>query len=370
MKFEINKNILDKAIGKLNKVAAKHITLPVLSCILFSIDKNNLSLKATNLDLGVEINVDLKLDTKSNESLNIAVPASILTNTLSSINNKDDITLEFVEGNLKITSKKNLFTIKCLPSEDFPSIPKVTGVKTFSIDSKELQNGLKSVFYSASNSTIKPELSSVYVYKKDNYLTFVSTDSFRLAEKKIYIKNIDEFEPILIPAKNIGELIRIVDDYKGDIKVVLDTNQASFEFGSIYVVSRLIEGNFPDYNQIIPKEPTTSAVVLKNDFIEALKASGVFSDALNKVKLKIEKENKSLVIESKNNDTGEFTENIKSTVEGDDIDLSFNQKYITDSLTSILSDSLKLDFNGPGKALIISGVSDKSFLYLVMPMNR
>jgi DNA polymerase-3 subunit beta len=138
----------------------------------------------------------------------------------------------------------------------------------------------------------------------------------------------------------------------------------------MYLVSRLIDGSFPDYKQIIPKHFGTTATVLKNDLINSIKTSNIFSDSLNQVKLKVDVKNKSLNIESKNNDIGESQESISASVSGDDIELNFNSKYIIDCIQSIPSDSLVLNFGGPGKPLAINGSTDKSFLYIVMPMNR
>jgi DNA polymerase-3 subunit beta len=136
------------------------------------------------------------------------------------------------------------------------------------------------------------------------------------------------------------------------------------------LVSRLIDGSFPDYKQIIPKHFTTTATILKEDLINSIKTSNIFSDSLNQVKLKVDIKNKSLDIESKNNDIGEYYDSISASVSGENIELNFNSRYIIDCVQSIPSDSLTLSFGGVGKPLAINGATDKSFLYIVMPMNR
>jgi len=288
---------------------------------------------------------------------------------LSSIK-EDKLVLETKDNNLKISSNKNSVVIKCMSAEDFPSIPKLNNVKSIKINSHDLIAGFKSVWYSASNSNIKPELSSVYVFKDDSSLVFVSTDSFRLAEKKVNTKTPVDFPHTLIPYKNVSEIIKLFDDYNGDINVVFEKNQAAFITDDMYLVSRLIDGTFPDYKQIIPKTFSSTATVLKNDLINSIKTSNIFSDSLNQVKLKVDVKNKSLNIESKNNDVGESKESINASISGEDIELNFNSKYIIDCIQSIPSDSLTLNFGGSGKPLAINGSTDKSFLYIVMPMNR
>ncbi|MFH0804521.1 MAG: DNA polymerase III subunit beta [Candidatus Zambryskibacteria bacterium] len=366
MKLECDKSKIESVIQKTSKLANKHLTLPVLSCVYLDVlSDNRLIVKATNLDIGVEMEVKIKTIEKGC----LAIPANILLSVLSSIK-EDKLVFESKESNLKISSNKNSVIIKCLPHEDFPSIPKLKDLKSIKINCRDLISGFKSVWYSASNSNIKPELSSVYVFKENGGLMFVSTDSFRLAEKKVNIKIPADFPQTLIPYRNVSEIIKLFEDYNGDIDIVFEKNQAAFITEDMYLVSRLIDGSFPDYKQIIPKTFGTTATVLKNDLINSIKTSNIFSDSLNQVKLKVDIKNKSLNIESKNNDIGESKESINASVSGDDIELSFNSRYITDCIQSIPSDSLVLNFGGSGKPLAINGASDKSFLYIVMPMNR
>jgi len=366
MKIECDKSKIEIAIQKTSRLASKHLTLPVLSCVyLEATNDNKLYIKATNLDIGIEIDLKVKVIEKGI----VAVPANVLIGVLSSIKD-DNLIFETKENNLKISSNKNSVVIKCLPYEDFPSIPKLKNPKSIKINSSELISGFKSVWYSASNSNIKPELSSVYIYKKDDKLIFVSTDSFRLAEKKINTKISTDFPETLIPYRNVSEIIKLFEDYSGDIDIVFEKNQAAFTIDNIYLVSRLVDGSFPDYKQIIPKEYNSSVNILKNDLINSIKTSNIFSNSLNQVKLKINIKNKSLDIEAKNDDIGEYNESIFATVSGDSLELNFNNRYIIDCMQSIVSDSLVLNFGGIGKPLAISGATDKSFLYIVMPMNR
>ncbi|MEK7669530.1 MAG: DNA polymerase III subunit beta [Patescibacteria group bacterium] len=366
MKIECDKTKIEIAIQKTARLANKHLTLPVLACVYLDVlSDNKLIIKATNLDIGLEI----EMKVKTLEKGIVAVPANVLLGVLSSIK-ENNLIIETKENNLKISSNKNSVIIKCLPHEDFPSIPKLENLKSLKINCHDIITGFKAVWYSASNSNIKPELSSIFIFKGDNGLVFVSTDSFRLAEKKINTKISNDFPQTLIPYKNVSEIIKLFEDYKGDIEVIFDKNQMAFIVEDVYVVSRLIDGSFPDYKQIIPKTYNTTATVLKNDLINSIKTSNIFSDALNKVKLKVDVKNKSLNIESKNNDVGESQEFINASASGENIELNFNSKYLIDCMQSISSDSLVLDFGGAGKPLAISGTTDKSFLYIVMPMNR
>ncbi len=365
MKIEFEKRIVDDAIQKVSKIVGKHLTLPVLSCILLETSNSGVVVKSTNLDIGIEINIEAKVI----EQGIIAVPAQILANTVSSI--KDEkIIFEEKDGNLIITTKNNSAVIKCMQHEDFPSIPKISKDNTISISSKDLVQGFKSVWYSASISTIKPELGSVYITNSDVGLVFVATDSFRLAEKKVQTKTRYDFPNTLIPFKNVAEIIKLIDGVADEININFEKNQASFYTNSFYIVSRLVDGSFPDYAQLIPKNYSATVTLLKNDLINAIKVSNIFSDTLNQVKFKVSIAEKSIIIESKNGEIGEYKEKINASVVGDDLEINFNSKYIIDCMQSIVSESITLGFGGIGRPLVITGVSDKSFTYLVMPMKR
>ncbi len=366
MKLELKKKVLEDVLSKATRLVGKHLTLPVLSCVYLNLENDGtLTIKSTNIDLGFEVNIK----TKGGSSGTVAVPGTTFLNTVSSMQD-ENISLEVQDNNLKIKSQSNSAVIKCMPHEDFPSIPRIQSSKVVKISSEDLISGLKSVWYSASTSSIKPELASVYIYQAEDTLVFVSTDSFRLAEKRVHIKGVYDFPATLIPQKNVGELIKILENYKGEVSIYFEKNQASFQIGDIYLVSRLIDGSFPDYKQIIPKDFVAKVTLLKSDLANSIKASNVFTDSLGQVRLRVNKKDKTLEVESKNNDVGEYKEAIKANVEGEGLELNFNNRYITESFQSIPGESLSLEFGGMGKPLIIKGASDKSFLYIAMPMNR
>lgn len=368
MNIECVQEKLKESIGYMERIANKHMTLPVLSCLLFDASqKNSLTIKATNLDLGIEIT----LPVKTTETGIVAVPAATLNSFLiNSMSDDRGVILETNQGNLKISTARNSSLIKTQSHEDFPSIPKVTSENTFSMNAGDFVKGLKSVWYSSSVSSIKPELSSVYIYCDGEFVVFVATDSFRLAEKKVKIKKSKDFGQILIPFKNIPDIVKVLESINDEVEVTLDKNQISFTYKGLYLVSRVIDGTFPDYKQIIPKTSSTEVIVLKHDLVNSLKLSNIFSDKFNQINIKIDPSSKICEIRTKNSDIGENLTKLDSAITGDTIDINFNYKYIIDCFQSIDSDSVSLVFNGLNKPMIISPVSDTSFRYIVMPMNR
>lgn len=366
MKVECIKEKLCLAVSKVEKITGKNMTLPVLSCILIEAKDNSLYLKATNLDLGIEI----KIPAKVTHPGVVAVPGSTLNGFLANLSDEGSFHLEEKDGNLYINDNNSQATIKSYPNEDFPTIPQIKDGKTYEISSSDFVQGLKSVWYSASLSNIKPELSSVYIHADDDGLLFVATDSFRLAEKKIKTKKHADFGQLLIPFKNVVDLLKIISDEKDIIDINFTKNQISFKYRDIYIVSRVIDGIFPDYKQIIPKEFKTEVIILKQDLLSALKLSNIFADNFNQLNIKASPSEKTLEFRTKNSSVGESTNRLTATITGEPIEINFNYKYIVDCFQSIDSDSISFSFNGLSKPMVIKGLSDKNFTYLVMPMNR
>jgi DNA polymerase-3 subunit beta len=217
---------------------------------------------------------------------------------------------------------------------------------------------------------MKPELASVYIYPDKNQIVFVATDSFRLAEKRIKTKKSLDFSPLLVPYKNAAEIIKILEECVGDMEIQTSKNQISILHKNIHITTRVVDGTFPDYSQFIPKNFLTEIIILKQDLLTTLKVANVFSDTYNKINFNIDPSKKTFEIKTKNTNIGEHINSIQSTIQGDIVNLNFNHKYITDCFQSINTDSINLCFNGANKPMVIKGVSDDSFTYIVMPMNK
>lgn len=368
MKCEISFEKFRQAIFLAERVASRHATLPVLSCILLDVQKTGMTVRATNLDVGMEI----ELPAKSDGEVLFAVPAHTLSAFLGQVGDKEQIVrLETNAGNLHITLSKSKGVIKTVAPEDFPAIPGVTDGKTSTFPSELLSKGFKSVWYSAALSNVKPELASIYVYRDTDSAVFAATDSFRLAEKRLQIPKGSAIEDMLIPYKNAIEIVKMLEAAGPAVTMISNKNLVSFSGNGVRITSRIIDGVFPDYRQIIPKGYSTEAIVLKQDLINALKVSTVFSDAFNQLHMMIDPKKKLFEVETKNSDVGENHSELDAALTGDALEINFNGKYISDSFQAIDADSISLQFNGKNRPLVIRPVSgDQTFLYLVMPMNR
>ncbi len=365
MKFETTTETLSQAVATASRFAERRANLPVLGCILITAEGSRLLLRATNLECGVEIKVAAKVASEGT----VAVPAAVLNGFLSNAKSKS-INVSLVGEVFKVESDRASASIKTIPHEDFPILPRVAAEHSFTIKSADLVRAIRSVAYCASLSAVKPELQSVLLYGEAGKLVAVATDSFRLAEKQMPLKSGGDIPQLLVPARNAAELMRVLEQVKGDIELYYNDNQLSTQAEDIYYTSRLLDGAFPNYRQILPKEFSTEGLVLREDMSSALKSLSIFADKFAQVSVQIDPAKKALFLSSRNPDVGEQISTVKATIQGDPVAVSFNGRYLADSLQSIVGDSVRLHSNGAGKPMLIKDASDDSFLYLAMPMNR
>jgi len=322
-------------------------------------------IRATNLESALEVALSADVAEKGA----VAVPAAVLSQTLRFMGSQK-ITLTSEGGNLLVEVRGSRTLIKAVPHDEFPKIPVSAVKKEINIGREQLLKGLQSVSYAASNSMIRPELGSIYMHCHAAKIVFVATDSFRLAEKKIGGSPADEAD-VLTPLKHAAELAYVLERLTEDsVDVVVDESQLAVSAGGLRFVSRVVDGNFPNYQEIIPKAFVTQATVLKNDFAEMLKKARIFSGGEQHVGLHVYPKKKIFSATAQASDVGEMSDSIDAALEGEDIDIKFHVRYLSECIPSIDSDSVALEFSGAGKPLVIRGVSDSSFTYLVMPLNR
>jgi DNA polymerase-3 subunit beta len=365
MKFDCGIEQLLQAVSLANRFVERKPNLPVLGSIFIAAEGNQLLLRATNLECGVEVSVSAKVS----EDGVAAVPGATLAGFLGNARGKS-ISGELSGGVLKLKTERVSASIKTTPHEDFPILPHVSASTSFSVKTADLARAIRSVVYCASTSAIKPELQSILLYAEGGKLITAATDSFRLAEKTVTLRSGGSVPQLLLPARNATELYRILETNNGETEIYYNEHQISTHIGSVYYTSRLLDGAFPNYRQILPKSFTTEAVVLREDMAQALKSLSIFADKSAQVSFSVDPKNKSVVLSSRNPDVGEQVSNLRATTSGDEITINFNGRYLADSLQPITGESVRLHSNGPGKPLLVKDASDDTFFYLAMPMNR
>jgi DNA polymerase-3 subunit beta len=366
MVITLDKKAFAEAVGSVSRFAQRSsASLPVLAGVALIAGDDGIKLRATNLETGI----DLKVEGTIKEPGVVALPASVLREITSSLSGTGMITLEHAGDTVLLSTGNGRSTLKTLPYEDFPVLPLPEAPKAkFTLPGTVIKSLIGAVASYASMSTVRPELASVLLSAEGGTLKAVATDSFRLAEKKVGLKgSIDPFT-LLIPAKNALDIAATIPDE--DVEVSLDDHQCVFSWKGGLVTTRLVVGNYPDYAQIIPKAAVAEATLLKKDFEAALKRTAVFSDAFQKVRLGFDATGKKLTLAAQNADVGDSSEAVGGSVSGEAIELSFNHRYLSAPMGSIGAESVTLSASGIGRALILRGTGDTTFLYLVMPMNQ
>lgn len=365
MKLILRREALLLATTLSERLVGKKESLPVLSCVLIEARKS-LVVRATNLEAGVEVTIPAEIK----EEGVVAVPASILTQTLRSISG-EVVTLTSDEGNVVIEAQGTRTLIKTTAPDEFPPLTSTGDFDKIRVDREKFLRALQSVSYAASPSMIRPELGSVSVrFSPNEGVVCVATDSFRLAEKTVSGAASGSGD-ILIPLKHVNELAHILEYLKEDaIEVGVDEAQMVVIGGGVRFLSRVVEAQFPDYKSIIPKSATTEAVVLKGELNDVLRKARVFSNKEQQVGFHIYPGRKVFTVMARSQEIGEMSDSVDAALSGEDIDINFHIGYIADCLSSFPTDSVSLSFSGPGRPLVIRGVGDTSFMYLVMPLNR
>ncbi len=365
MKFESTAEKIKKAVMLAERITGKQVTLPVLESILVTVSNKKIIIRPTNLSLGLEISFPAKTD---GEGV-FAVPGSVFSQFLNSLQ-EGVLQFEFINGNLSIITKLSKTIIKCVPHDDFPTLPKIDGGEEVRIPSEKFIDGIKSVLFASAVSDIKPEISSVYIYPEDDFLIFVSTDSFRLAEKKIKMRSPRDFSGIIIPFKNCLEISRVFGDYNGELILTLAKNQITIEGDGIYLGSRVIDAVFPDYKQIIPTTFSTKIATEQQAFINALRTAGVFSQGNKSVRLEYSSDKQTIPLITQSQELGQSVVDLPSSVEGKSGAVILNYHYVLDCLLSVGSSAVTIKIIDDSSPSLIFPEGDDSYIYLVMPIKN
>jgi DNA polymerase-3 subunit beta len=363
MKFECKGEIFIKAVQQVSRARSKQQSKNYLQDIHLEIDTHLLTIRATNLEIFCEKSIPVKGFTNGV----CLIQGETFLKILSTFQTLDiTLTCEVVDGVFTITTSKGVIEIKTSTYEDFPTLPQ-QGEVLGSISKNYLNTLFKEVLFCAATTEIKPEISSVYIYTKDNLLYSVATDSYRLAEKTVpNEKNIEC--SLLIPQKHIADILQIINEEDGDIILSQYESILSFSSQSITLSVHTITGNFPDYKQLFPKEFTTTISLIKDDLQKALTLTTFFNELYSKVECIFT--NNSVTFHSKNESIGQVTHTIESVQQGEDIEVTYNNRYFLDVLPHIEGNTIICKFTTSNKPMVIQSSSDISFTYLLMPLNR
>ena len=362
MKFSLPKEKLLAGLQTVQNVVSTRTTLPILSNVLLQAEEGHLRFTTTDLDVGIRSGVEGSIEKGGATTL----PARRLSTIINALPS-GEITIEVDSKNIaSIRCGQSFFKMFGLPEEEFPPFPKFENAKTFTIQQKDLKDGLKKTAYAISNDDTRYVLNGILCSFKDNKLTLVATDGRRLALVDIELEFPESHETdVIIPTKAVVELSRLLSD-NGEIKVSIGENQIAFEVGGTLLVSKLIEGHYPNYRQVIPAEVKERVTLEREQFLSAVhRVSLLASEKSNSVKLVFTKNN--LEIAANTPDIGEAKENLPIQYNGRDFAIAFNPEFLMAPLKNLSEDEIFLDLideMSPG-LIKIQG----PFLYVLMPMR-
>ena len=362
MKLQVTQENLSKALGHVSRVANSRGTLPILSNVLLKTVDNRLSIAATNLDIAITHYIGSKV---ADEGA-ITVPARLMQDFVSSLPS-GVIDLSLQDNKLHISTDKYQSIINGVSAEDFPVMPAIAGGKQWKIAGKTFKTGLQQVVVAASSDEARPLLTGVLVHSHEGSLYIVSTDSYRLAEKRLDTTKQDV--SLLIPASALQDLLRILGDEDSDVVVTHDDQQVLFKVGEVELVTRLIEGNYPDYRKLIPKNFASSATLKRSDFVNITKVSSLFArESAGSVTINLEAEPAQVSIRSIASQIGENTASANAEVTGDGV-ITLNSRYILDALNALNGDEATISFNGKLEPCLIVDPKASDYTHVIMPLK-
>lgn len=369
MNLLINKDILLKAVMLVEKNIGRNLTLPVLNNILIKTEDKKLHLISTDLELALWLQIPAKIEQEGS----IAVSPRIISGFLSNIP-EGTVHVKSEKQTLFLEQKNHTTSIKGEKTDEYPLIPKIKKDTFFIIPSVKLIPALNQTINAAALSDLKPELTGVLFNFSKDELKLASTDTFRLSEKTIKLSaQNNASQKIIVPAKAVQEIIRVYQNTEEDLYFYIDKNQIALENKesqtfTTQLISKTVEGDYPDYTQIVPQKHTTTAIVSKNNLLKQIKSASFFTSKVNDVRLTVGKN--TLTIHAQDYDIGEFQSSLEAAVEGDSKKTTFNYQYLLDGLTNIEGDEVVIKFNQEDAPVVIESTKHKDYFYVLMPIKK
>ncbi|KKQ79180.1 MAG: polymerase III subunit beta protein [Parcubacteria group bacterium GW2011_GWC2_38_7] len=375
MKFTCLQENLNFGLQATGHLVNKNINLPILNNVLLEANSSGVKLSSTNLEIGISCHVRCKVDVEGA----FTADARLLSEYINLLPN-DQVNLELSKDEfLKVACRSSETKIKGIVSDDFPVIPKIERTSAYKINIKDFKKALAQVVFAVANSESRPEISGVLMSFnkiKPGMVHLVGTDSYRLTEKALVVTENTEPRDVIVPVKSLQEVLRILGLVKEQenqidaLQVFVSDNQILFSCDGIELISRLIEGQFPDYKQIIPTETRTQVVVSTSELVKSIKAVALFSKlGIFDVNLKFNS-SKGLIIQATNSQLGESKSEMSVAFTGDDNETTLNYRYLLDGLNNISAEEVELSLVDGNVPFIVRPKGDDSYTYIVMPIKQ
>ncbi len=362
MKLQVTQENLNRALNAVARVANSRGTLPILANVLIKTSNNRLSISATNLDIAITNFIGAKVSQEGS----ITVPARLMQDFVSSLP-EGVIELDLQDTKLHISTQQYKSVVNGIVADDFPIMPAISSGKSWKTSSQNFKKAMQQVVFAASNDETRPVLTGVLLQTRDGKLFMAATDSYRLAEKELGANkdNVD----LLVPASAMQDLLRVLGDNDDDIQVTHDEQQVLFKVGDIELVTRLVDGKYPDYRKLIPEKFTTKAVLKRADLVNVTKVSSLFArESAGSVTIEVDEAAKQLSIRSVASQLGENTATADAKVTGSG-SITLNSRYMLDALNALSGDEVAFGFNGKLEPTLISDPANNDYKHIIMPLK-
>ena len=368
MKFHAAREDFLHGLNIASRAVSTNNTLPILANILLRAEGSKLYFEATNLEIAIRFFLQTDI---SNEG-SITIPAKLFQSYVSLLND-DEIQVNVSEGNtINVSSKNSKTQIKGLASRDFPQIPTVERKAEINIPTKKLSEGISKVVFAAATSSARPILSGVYIYGSGNQLKLVATDSYRLAEKTISLeKELDTEVKAIIPARTLMEVGRLLGEGAAEsVTLIVSDNQILFKIGTIELTSRLIEGQFPNYAQVIPQGAKSHVFIEKSELAQSMKRISLFAkENNNNVKLHLDSEAQKLRITTDATQIGTEEVELDAKIEGEENRIALNSEYLLDLLNSLPQGVIDIAVDNKLAPSLVKHEKVEDYLHIIMPLK-
>ncbi len=362
MKIQIIQENLKRALASVSRVADSRGSLPILGNILIKSEQGHIIISATNLEIAISRTVTGRVEKPGS----ITVPAKLMNDLISSFPN-EAVDIETEESKVHINCASHKATINGLSAEEFPEIPRINNKQPIEISADDLKEALTQTVFAASNDEARPVLTGVLFSSEDKKLTMVATDSYRLAEKKLTNTNLDQ--DALIPATAAQDLLRTIQESDEQIELLIEEAQAQFTIGETTLITRLVDGQFPDYKKLLPKNNETKVMVNRKELVSVAKTASLFArESAGSITLQVSEGDQSIHVASVASQIGENQATISAKVENDG-DITLNSRFLIDALNAITSEKIEISFSGKVKPCLIKPVGDETYLHVVMPLK-
>ncbi len=365
MNIQINRETLLKPLTSVTSIVEKRHTLPILSNLLLEVRQNKIHLTATDL----EMQISLTVDSATTGDFSTTLSAKKLLDICRSLPDNADINMNTTESRITLKAAKSRFNLQTLPAADYPVMTKTQGTATLVVlAQRELKDLLKQVEFAMAQQDIRYYLNGLLFEIAANKLNIVGTDGHRLSFTSTELKQNYEKQDVILPRKTVVELIKLLDDSDDEVQIELASNQVNFNFANLKLISKVIDGKFPDYNRVIPVgHQNTFSVERLNVLLAMQRASILSNEKYRGIRMVLSNNNLKLI--STNSDQEEAEEELEINYSGDALDIGFNVTYLIDVLTNTNSDQANFSFADANSSCLITIPNNPNYKYVVMPMR-